>query len=170
MRRGTTYLAFGALVGGYLLLRRSDAHLCAVLPLWLRAVDSLGGRTIDPSPYPETEAGLAEYLLEARAPDVDLPEPLPPRRFWPKTAALLLAGEQAGGEAQVLAHYRPGDAGPLGDASGLVMGYPDEIEAQAAEQALSQMGTDEPWLRIEARRRDRVVALSLLGGPNCCLS
>lgn len=167
MRASRVLVALGLAAGAYLILRPRDAHLCAVLPLWLRAAETLGGRAVDPALYADNAMGFREYLDDVHAPDWSVGGVVPPRRFWPKTAALLLLAEQ-GGDALVLAAYRPGDATPLRDASGIVLEYPDEGQAEHAVRVFEALAEVESWLRVGARRRSTVVALQMLDGPDCC--
>lgn len=103
--------------------------------LWFRAVEVLGGRTVSPDPYAQSTDGLTGYLVASRAtyftahqltapgnPGIaqglgytenGLPRLLPPKRWWPKLAALSLLAQNvsqgAADKPEVRNVWRPED-------------------------------------------------------------
>lgn len=137
--------------------------------LWPRALQAFGGRPLDPGPYGENVGGLAAYLQASRVVDPRFPVSeivtphhlgtaqalgydlfVPPKYWWPRTAALTKLSswisEGSRGDVHMRNHWRPR---PYNDAVG---GVPDSahVEAAAVDLDYSSRGDRE---RAEARAK-----------------
>jgi hypothetical protein len=150
------------------------------IDLFSRAITLFGGRTLEPSDYPSTVAGFGKYLEAVgvhaiRASDLTTPYHrgvaaklgfdafLPPKKWWPRGAALALLTERlnraAGEHVAIRNWWRPaaynrdtavGGAknGDHPTANALDLDYSSVAARAGAERALRTLDAEAPWLHL----------------------
>jgi hypothetical protein len=160
--------------------RQSSPTMSAPTDIFNRAIQRLHGEAVDPAGYPLTVAGFQQYLSACGVRDVtadELTRPnhpgvaarvgferfLPPKRWWPRGAALALLTERlravAGGPVYLRNWWRPPayNSDPLvggaknGDhptANAVDLDYSSVAGRMRAERWLRTLDRVNPWLRL----------------------
>lgn len=146
---------------------------------WFKAVEEFGGRPISPDLYPHTFDGLDRYLADSHvgsffdARTISAPHHasvaaslgylsfLPPREWWPRTAALMAVANQmaamAGFDVELRNHWRPRDynarVGGVDEsahvtAAAIDLDFETTTGRERAEAFVRGIQSSEPWLKV----------------------